>query len=114
MLVDGWRKVFSRAFRNRFSTHPSATHRPSTHGLSIHPSHPYRSPPAPQNPPGTYGGRKVLSRAFRNRFLEMEMDEIPHAELVTILEKRSALPGSFCKVIFALTGYTAYDTLRMQ
>ena len=39
---------------------------------------------ATQNPPGSYGGRKVLSRAFRNRFLEMQMDEIPEAELSQI------------------------------
>jgi len=57
---------------------------------------------ATQNPPGAYGGRKVLSRAFRNRFLEMQMDEIPEPELVTILEKRSALPASFCKAMVAV------------
>lgn len=33
---------------------------------------------------------QVLSRAFRNRFLEMHMEEIPDAELQTILEKRCA------------------------
>jgi midasin len=57
---------------------------------------------ATQNPPGAYGGRKVLSRAFRNRFLEMHMDEIPEAELATILERRSALPGSFCRAMVAV------------
>ena len=51
---------------------------------------------ATQNPPGSYGGRKVLSRAFRNRFLEMQMDEIPEAELTQILEQRCAIPASFC------------------
>ena len=51
---------------------------------------------ATQNPPGSYGGRKVLSRAFRNRFVELQMDEIPSDELRTILEKRCALPASFC------------------
>ena len=44
---------------------------------------------ATQNPPGSYGGRKVLSRAaFRNRYVQLQMDEIPTAELRTILEKR--------------------------
>lgn len=43
---------------------------------------------ATQNPPGSYGGRKVLSRAFRNRFVQLQMDEIPTAELAQILEKR--------------------------
>lgn len=57
---------------------------------------------ATQNPPGAYGGRKVLSRAFRNRFLEMHMDEIPETELATILERRSALPGSFCRAMVAV------------
>ena len=33
---------------------------------------------------------QVLSRAFRNRFLEMHMEDIPDAELQTILEKRCA------------------------
>ena len=51
---------------------------------------------ATQNPPGSYGGRKILSRAFRNRFVELQMDEIPSEELRTILEKRCALPASFC------------------
>ena len=51
---------------------------------------------ATQNPPGSYGGRKVLSRAFRNRFLEMQMDEIPEAELTSILEQRCSIPSSFC------------------
>ena len=45
---------------------------------------------ATQNPPGSYGGRKVLSRAFRNRFVQLQMDEIPTAELAQILEKRYA------------------------
>ena len=46
--------------------------------------HPHFMLFATQNPPGSYGGRKVLSRAFRNRFLEMQMDEIPEAELSQI------------------------------
>ena len=51
--------------------------------------HPHFMLFATQNPPGSYGGRKVLSRAFRNRFLEMQMDEIPEAELSQI-EPRSS------------------------
>lgn len=49
---------------------------------------------ATQNPPGLYGGRKELSRAFRNRFIELQFNQIPHDELVTILEKRCKLPIS--------------------
>ena len=48
-----------------------------------------------QNPAGQYGGRKLLSRAFRNRFLELHFDQLPPAELETILEKRCALPRSY-------------------
>ncbi|XP_018599206.2 midasin isoform X2 [Scleropages formosus] len=51
---------------------------------------------ATQNPPGLYGGRKVLSRAFRNRFVELHFDELPPAELETILHKRCNLPPSYC------------------
>ena len=58
--------------------------------------HPHFMLFATQNPPGSYGGRKVLSRAFRNRFLEMQMDEIPEAELTQILTERCAIPASFC------------------
>ena len=52
--------------------------------------HPHFMLFATQNPPGSYGGRKVLSRAFRNRFVQLQMDEIPTAELAKILEKRCA------------------------
>ncbi|KAK6636191.1 hypothetical protein RUM43_009849 [Polyplax serrata] len=52
---------------------------------------------ATQNPPGLYGGRKELSRAFRNRFVELQFNQIPPAELVTILEKRCQLPLNYCK-----------------
>ena len=58
--------------------------------------HPHFMLFATQNPPGSYGGRKVLSRAFRNRFLEMQMDEIPEAELTQILTERCEIPASFC------------------
>ncbi|XP_055005322.1 midasin-like isoform X2 [Boleophthalmus pectinirostris] len=51
---------------------------------------------ATQNPPGVYGGRKVLSRAFRNRFVELHFDELPSAELETILHQRCSLPPSYC------------------
>ncbi|KAJ3616242.1 hypothetical protein Zmor_011973 [Zophobas morio] len=76
---------------------------------------------ATQNPPGIYGGRKVvaivislltvsngvvklLSRAFRNRFVELHFDAIPEEELATILEKRCAIPPSYCaKIISVVT-----------
>ncbi|XP_061479315.1 midasin isoform X2 [Rhineura floridana] len=64
---------------------------------------------ATQNPPGLYGGRKVLSRAFRNRFVELHFDELPSAELETILHKRCQLPPSYCsklvKVMLELQSY---------
>lgn len=50
--------------------------------------HPHFMLFATQNPPGLYAGRKALSRAFRSRFLEMQVDDIPPTELVTILEHR--------------------------
>ncbi|KAF9915434.1 AAA ATPase midasin [Lobosporangium transversale] len=52
---------------------------------------------ATQNPAGLYGGRKQLSRAFRNRFLELFFDEIPEAELETILSRRCTMAPSYCK-----------------
>ncbi|KAI9276342.1 P-loop containing nucleoside triphosphate hydrolase protein [Umbelopsis sp. AD052] len=52
---------------------------------------------ATQNPAGLYGGRKALSRAFRNRFLELYFDDIPEAELETILSKRCSMAPSYCK-----------------
>ncbi|KAM3579719.1 AAA ATPase midasin [Umbelopsis sp. WA50703] len=52
---------------------------------------------ATQNPAGLYGGRKALSRAFRNRFLELYFDDIPEAELETILSKRCAMAPSYCQ-----------------
>uniref|UniRef100_A0A8W8MR76 Midasin n=1 Tax=Magallana gigas TaxID=29159 RepID=A0A8W8MR76_MAGGI len=56
---------------------------------------------ATQNPPGLYGGRKILSRAFRNRFIELHFDEIPSAELETILHQRCDLPLSYAKRLVA-------------
>ncbi|XP_063299642.1 midasin [Pelobates fuscus] len=57
---------------------------------------------ATQNPPGIYGGRKVLSRAFRNRFVELHYDELPSAELESILHKRCSLPPSYCSKLVAV------------
>ncbi|KAM3931945.1 midasin [Leptodactylus fuscus] len=57
---------------------------------------------ATQNPPGLYGGRKILSRAFRNRFVELHYDELPSAELETILHKRCCLPPSYCSKLVAV------------
>ena len=39
---------------------------------------------------------QVLSRAFRNRFVELHFDELPSAELETILHQRCSLPPSYC------------------
>ncbi|NXU56757.1 MDN1 protein, partial [Turnix velox] len=70
---------------------------------------------ATQNPPGLYGGRKVLSRAFRNRFVELHFDELPSAELETILYKRCSLPPSYCsklvKVMLDLQSYRRGSTV---
>lgn len=59
---------------------------------------------ATQNPPGLYGGRKLLSRAFKNRFVELHFDEIPKAELETILYMRCEMPQSYCRKIVAVMG----------
>ncbi|KIY74066.1 P-loop containing nucleoside triphosphate hydrolase protein [Cylindrobasidium torrendii FP15055 ss-10] len=61
--------------------------------------HPHFMIFATQNPPGLYAGRKVLSRAFRNRFLEVHFDDVPEAELETILCERSRIAPSYCKRI---------------
>eukprot|EP00796_Vickermania_ingenoplastis_P012973 gene12973-8827_t len=59
---------------------------------------------ATQNPAGIYGGRKMLSRAFRNRFLEITVDEIPTAEIITILRQRYAMPEGFAmKIVEVMT-----------
>ncbi len=57
---------------------------------------------ATQNPHGSYGGRKALSRAFRNRFLDFYFDEVPQAELETILCERCAIAPSFARKIVAV------------
>ena len=67
---------------------------------------------ATQNPPGLYGGRKVLSRAFRNRFLELHFDDIPDAELETILRERTQIAPSFCTKIVAV--YKELSLLRQS
>ncbi|TFK40741.1 midasin nuclear AAA ATPase [Crucibulum laeve] len=54
---------------------------------------------ATQNPPGLYAGRKVLSRAFRNRFLEVHFEDVPQAELETILCQRCRIAPSYGKRI---------------
>ena len=54
---------------------------------------------ATQNPPGLYAGRKVLSRAFRNRFLEVHFEDVPQAELETILCQRCQIAPSYGKRI---------------
>ncbi len=57
--------------------------------------HPHFMLFATQNPPGIYAGRKVLSRAFRSRFLELHVEDIPEAELQTILERRCTIAPSY-------------------
>ena len=57
-----------------------------------------------QYSPVQYGGRKLLSRAFRNRFLELHFDQLPTADLETILEKRCALPRSYSQKMVAVLG----------
>ncbi|KAJ7195538.1 P-loop containing nucleoside triphosphate hydrolase protein [Mycena pura] len=61
--------------------------------------HPHFMLFATQNPPGLYAGRKVLSRAFRNRFLEVHFEDVPQAELETILCQRCRIAPSYGKKI---------------
>ncbi|TKY90301.1 hypothetical protein EX895_000299 [Sporisorium graminicola] len=61
--------------------------------------HPHFMLFATQNPPGLYAGRKVLSRAFRNRFLEIHFDDVPRAELETILTNRCKIAPSYASRI---------------
>lgn len=61
--------------------------------------HPHFMIFATQNPPGLYAGRKILSRAFRNRFLEVHFEDVPEAELETILCERCAIAPSYGKKI---------------
>jgi midasin (ATPase involved in ribosome maturation) len=64
---------------------------------------------ATQNPSGAYGGRKPLSRAFRNRFVEIQINDIPSSEMITILEKRCGCPPSHSKILVEVM-----DTLRQR
>ncbi|KDQ25963.1 hypothetical protein PLEOSDRAFT_1045779, partial [Pleurotus ostreatus PC15] len=73
---------------------------PETHEV-VKP-HPHFMLFAAQNPPGLYGGRKVLSRAFRNRFLEVHYEDVPRAELETILCQRCKIAPSYGKKIVAV------------
>ncbi|PPQ92825.1 hypothetical protein CVT25_004313 [Psilocybe cyanescens] len=57
---------------------------------------------ATQNPPGLYAGRKILSRAFRNRFLEVHFEDVPQAELETILCQRCRIAPSYGKKIVSV------------
>ncbi|KAF8890020.1 P-loop containing nucleoside triphosphate hydrolase protein [Gymnopilus junonius] len=67
----------------------------------VHP-HPHFMLFATQNPPGLYAGRKVLSRAFRNRFLEVHFEDVPQAELETILCQRCQIAPSYGKRIVSV------------
>lgn len=69
--------------------------------------HPHFMLFATQNPPGLYGGRKVLSRAFRNRFLEVHFDDVPQAELETIICQRCRIAPSYAQRIVQV-----FDELR--
>lgn len=64
--------------------------------------HPHFMLFATQNPPGLYAGRKVLSRAFRNRFLEVHFQDVPQAELESILCQRCRIAPSYGKRIVAV------------
>ncbi|CED83314.1 AAA ATPase containing von Willebrand factor type A (vWA) domain [Phaffia rhodozyma] len=64
--------------------------------------HPHFMLFATQNPPGLYGGRKVLSRAFRNRFLEVHFDDVPQAELETIIHQRCRIAPSYARRIVSV------------
>lgn len=64
--------------------------------------HPHFMLFATQNPPGLYAGRKVLSRAFRNRFLEVHFEDVPEAELETILCQRCTIAPSYGKKIVSV------------
>ena len=64
---------------------------------------------ATQNPSGTYGGRKPLSRAFRNRFVEIQVNDIPSKEMVTILEQRCGCPPSHSRLLVDIM-----DALRQR
>lgn len=50
---------------------------------------------ATQNPPGIYGGRKPLSLAFRNRFIEVDLTDLPSAEIEEIITKSCGIAPKF-------------------
>jgi midasin len=64
--------------------------------------HPHFMLFATQNPPGLYAGRKLLSRAFRSRFLEVHFEDVPQAELETILCQRCRIAPSYARCIVAV------------
>ncbi|KXN88102.1 Midasin [Leucoagaricus sp. SymC.cos] len=64
--------------------------------------HPHFMLFATQNPSGLYAGRKVLSRAFRNRFLEVHFQDVPQAELESILCQRCRIAPSYGKRIVSV------------
>lgn len=64
--------------------------------------HPHFMLFATQNPSGLYAGRKVLSRAFRNRFLEVHFQDVPQAELETILCQRCQIAPPYGQRIVAV------------
>ena len=57
---------------------------------------------ATQNPPGAYGGRKPLSRAFRNRFLELNISDLPSAEIEEIVMLSCGIAPKFSKMMVAV------------
>jgi MoxR-like ATPase len=57
---------------------------------------------ATQNPPGAYGGRKPLSRAFRNRFLELNISDLPSAEVEEIVTQSCGIAPKFSKMMVAV------------
>ena len=73
---------------------------PETHEV-VRP-HPHFMLFATQNPPGLYAGRKVLSRAFRNRFLEVQFQDVPQAELESILCQRCRIAPSYGQKIVSV------------
>ncbi|KAG2062741.1 P-loop containing nucleoside triphosphate hydrolase protein [Suillus decipiens] len=67
----------------------------------IHP-HPHFMLFTMQNPPGLYAGRKVLSCAFRNHFLKVHFQDVPQAELETILCQCCCIVPSYGQKIVSM------------
>ncbi|KAG2106569.1 uncharacterized protein F5147DRAFT_774850 [Suillus discolor] len=59
-------------------------------------------PETQENPPGLYAGSKVLSRAFRRCFLEVHFQDVPQAELETILCQRCRIALSYGQKIISV------------